>query len=69
VVCQTCVCLSVCMSEASLKFSFLDDMAHVSDTVIGLQRQLNVLHEFCGKYGMNVNLDKTRSWCLGEEVW
>ena len=38
---------------------FADDVAHCSDTVIELQRQLNSIHDFCLEYGMKVNEKKT----------
>jgi hypothetical protein len=39
---------------------FADDMADIYDTVIGQQRQIDLLQEFCAKYGMQVNVDKTK---------
>jgi len=38
---------------------FADDVALISDTVIGLQRQLNTLVEFCTEYDIDVNVNKT----------
>ena len=39
---------------------FADDIANVSDTVVGLQKQLNVIEKFCNCTGMNLNLEKTK---------
>ena len=39
---------------------FADDIACVSDTVVGFQRQLNILHDFCKEYKLEVNIDKTK---------
>ena len=38
---------------------FADDVALFSYFVAGLQKQLNVLHTFCIKWGLQVNLEKT----------
>ncbi|KAL4218657.1 hypothetical protein ACF0H5_021246 [Mactra antiquata] len=37
-----------------------DDTASVFDTIIGLQRQLNCLNDFCKEYKLVVNTDKTK---------
>ena len=39
---------------------FADDIALISDTVVGLQRQLNILFLFCEKSKLIVNIDKTK---------
>ena len=39
---------------------FADDMAIVSDTVVGLQSKLNILHEQCLRLGIEINLEKTK---------
>ena len=39
---------------------FADDVAMMSDTVVGLQRQLNVLQNYCIDSGLTVNTDKTK---------
>ena len=39
---------------------FADDIALISDTVIGLQMQLNCLHQFCITSKLVVNIDKTK---------
>jgi len=39
---------------------FADDVALASDTVSGLQQQLNHLHELCVVSKLNVNVDKTK---------
>ena len=38
---------------------FADDIANCSDTFVNLQKQLNIIQEFCLDTGMEVNLDKT----------
>ena len=38
---------------------FADDIANCSDTVVNLQKQLNIIQEFCLDTGMEVNLNKT----------
>ena len=38
---------------------FADDVALASDTISGLQQQLNYLHEFCIEYKLEVNVQKT----------
>ena len=38
---------------------YADDLCIFDDSVIGLQRKLNVLKQFSIKWGLNVNLDKT----------
>jgi len=39
---------------------YADDMLEISDTVGRLQKLLNQLESFCSKWGLNVNLDKTK---------
>jgi hypothetical protein len=39
---------------------FADDVALMSDTVVGLQKQLNVLSKFCTDYKVKVNEAKTK---------
>ena len=43
-----------------LLLMFADDLALLSDTVVGLQRQLNILYEFCDKNKLKVNEAKTK---------
>ena len=38
---------------------YADDLAPISDTVFGLQRQLNILADYCGAWGLTVNIEKT----------
>lgn len=65
--------LERCLSENDIKgiqlhpdtfqvflLMFADDIALMSDTVKGLQSQLNVLSEFCNKYMLSVNVTKTK---------
>ena len=39
---------------------FADDVCNLSDTVLKLQKQLNILSSFCENYGMKVNTEKTK---------
>ena len=39
---------------------FADDLALLSDTIVGLQRQLNVLRDFCNTNKLKVNEAKTK---------
>jgi len=39
---------------------FADDLALISDTIVGLQNQLNILSNFCNDYKLKVNEDKTK---------
>jgi len=39
---------------------YADDMANCADVVSQLQHQINTLEEYCDKYGMMVNLAKTK---------
>ena len=39
---------------------FADDVASMSDTVIGLQNQIKVLEIFCDYTGMDINVEKTK---------
>jgi len=39
---------------------FAEDVALIPDTVIGLQRQLNTLVEFCTEYELDVNVNTTK---------
>lgn len=43
-----------------LLLMFADDLALMSDTVLGLQRQLNALGTFCSDFGLTVNTKKTK---------
>jgi len=37
---------------------FADDIALIADTVVGLQKQLNILYEFCTQNKLTVNIEK-----------
>jgi len=39
---------------------YADDMVNVSDTIGGLQKEIEQLETFCNRYGMRVNLSKTK---------
>ena len=43
-----------------LLLMFADDVALLSDTVLGLQKQLNALHQFCIESELKVNINKTK---------
>jgi exonuclease III len=38
---------------------YADDIAGMSDTVLRLQQQIDCVSDFCDKYGMSINLEKT----------
>jgi hypothetical protein len=44
---------------------FADDLVLVSLTLTGLQRQLDILQEFCRVQGLSVNLGKTKAMFFG----
>ena len=44
---------------------FADDLILVSSTKIGLQRSLNQLYEYCCKWKLSVNIDKTKIIVFG----
>ena len=39
---------------------YADDIAIVSDSVLDLQKKINCLEEYCRKWGLKVNMDKTK---------
>ena len=39
---------------------YADDIVLVGDTVLELQRKINILEIFCEKWGMELNLKKTK---------
>ena len=39
---------------------YADDIVLVGDTVLKLQRKINILEIFCEKWGMEVNFKKTK---------
>ena len=39
---------------------YADDIVLVGETIIQLLRHIDILEKFCRKYGMKVNLDKTK---------
>lgn len=43
---------------------FADDIGLISDTIAGLQSQLNYLHQYCLEWKLNVNVDKTQNCCF-----
>ena len=43
-----------------LLLMFADDIACISDTISGLQKQLNILSIYCATYKLQVNIDKTK---------
>ena len=47
------------MTETFL-LMYADDIALISDTIIGLQRQLNLLADFCDRFKLRVNGLKTK---------
>lgn len=43
-----------------LLLMYADDLALVSDNVFGLQRKINCLESYCNKWGLSVNMTKTK---------
>ena len=43
-----------------LLLMYADDIVLVGETIIQLQRKINIFKKFCRKYGMKVNLDETK---------
>ena len=43
-----------------LLLMYADDIVLIGEAIIQLQRKINILEQFCRKYGMKVNLDKTK---------
>ena len=43
-----------------LLLMYAGDIVLVGETIIQLQRKINISEKFCRKYGMKVNLDKTK---------
>ena len=39
---------------------YADDIALVADTVLDLQKKINCLEQYCAKWGLTVNMDKTK---------
>lgn len=39
---------------------FADDVSSFADTVVRLQRQINLIEKFCDSVGMYLNLSKTK---------
>ena len=46
-------------TETSMLF-YADDLAIFSDTVFDMQKKIDLLYTFCEKWGLTVNLDKTK---------
>ena len=43
-----------------LLLMYAGDIVLVGETIIQLQRKINILEKFCRKYGMKANLDRTK---------
>jgi len=43
-----------------LLLMYADDIALVSDSVVDLQKKINCLESYCKKWGLSVNMDKTK---------
>jgi len=39
---------------------FAEDIALIADTLVGIQRQLNILYDFCQRSKLVVNTTKTK---------
>lgn len=53
--------IELCTNDATRTslLMYADDLCIFSDSVIGLQRKLNILSQFCSTWGLKVNLQKT----------
>ena len=38
---------------------YADDLCLFSDSVIGLQKKIDILSQFCNRWGLSINFDKT----------
>jgi hypothetical protein len=47
---------------------FAYDVGLISDTIVGLQNQLNGLQKYCLEWKLNVNVEKTKMLFLKTEV-
>ena len=43
---------------------YADDLVLFSETVSGLQQMLDCLFEYSQKWGREVNIEKSKVWCL-----
>jgi len=46
---------------------FADDIALLSESVMGLQSQIDSLHEFCTRFGMKISTSKTEVQCCSRD--
>jgi len=61
--CKEAKCMGIYMDEQFdnlMSLLYADDAVELGDTVIRLQRLLNQLDLFCAKWGLNVNLEKSK---------
>ena len=59
-----------CPKLANMLISHLlwaDDLIILSLDMKTTQKQLNMLHDFCKKWGLEINMDKTKAMILGAE--
>ena len=54
--------------EDILALMFADDVASFADTVVRLQRQINLISRFCNSVGMSLNLSKTKIMVFRKEI-
>jgi len=61
--CKDAKCMGIYIDEQFnnlMSLLYADDALELGDTVIRLQRLLNQLDSFCSKWGLNVNLEKSK---------
>ena len=54
--------------ESLLALMFADDVSCFSDTVIRLQKMIDLIGQFCKSVGMEINLEKNKNYGL-QEWW
>ena len=54
--------------ESLLALMFADDVSCFSDTVIRLQKMIDLIGQFCKSVGMEINLKKQKLWSSGMVV-
>jgi hypothetical protein len=47
-------------AEHVISLFYADDIAGIADTVVRLQQQIDCVSDFCDRYGMRSNLEKTK---------
>ena len=48
---------------------YADDIVLLSQSKVGLQNSLNILHDFCYTWKLKVNTDKSKLVAVGQPAW